>query len=97
MCPQTHSLLGQEQCSTFEDYEAVINMIIRRRSPTMKNESLTKRIALDRLFGRISLDPKIQIKYIDTRHHDADILTGSNFTRDEWNNPFRFFFLRERG
>ena len=30
--------------------------------------------------------PKIQIKYIDTKHQLADILTKGNFTRDEWNN-----------
>ena len=29
---------------------------------------------------------KIQIRYIDTKHQLADILTKGNFTRDEWNN-----------
>ena len=32
------------------------------------------------------LDPKIQIKYIDTKNQLADILTKGNFTRDEWNH-----------
>ena len=47
----------------FED-EAVIKMIIKGRSPTMRHVSRTHRVALDWLFDRIDLDPKIQIKYI---------------------------------
>ena len=49
-----------------EDNEAVIKMIIKGRSPTMRLVSRTHRVALDWLFDRINLDPKIQIKYIDT-------------------------------
>ena len=48
----------------FEDNEAVIKMIIEGRSPTMRHVSRTHRVALDWLFDRINLDPKIQIKYI---------------------------------
>ena len=44
------------------------------------------RVALDWLFDRINLDPKIQIKYIDTKNQLADILTKGTFTRDEWNH-----------
>ena len=51
----------------FEDNEAVIKMIIKGRSPTMTHVSRTHRVALDWLFDRINLDPKIQIKYIDTK------------------------------
>ena len=51
----------------FEDNEAVIKMIIKGRSPTMRHDSRTHRVALDWLFDRINLDPKIQIKYIDTK------------------------------
>ena len=68
----------------FEDNEAVIKMIIKGRSPTMRHVSRTHRVALDWLFDRISLDPKIQIKYIDTKNQLADMLTKGNFTRDEW-------------
>ena len=50
----------------FEDNEAVIKMIIKGRSPTMRHISRTHRVALDWLFDRINLDSKIQIKYIDT-------------------------------
>ena len=46
----------------FEDNEAVIKMIIKGRSPTMRHVSRTHRVALDWLFDRINLDPKIQIK-----------------------------------
>ena len=68
----------------FEDNEAVIKMIIEGRSPTMRHVSRTHRVALDLLFDRINRDPKIQIKYIDTKNQLADILTKGNFTRDEW-------------
>ena len=59
----------------FEDNEAVIKMIMKGRSPTMRHVSRTHRVALDWLFDRINLDPKIQIKYIDTKNQLADILT----------------------
>ena len=43
----------------FEDNEAVIKMIIKSRSPTMRHVSGTNRVALDWLFDRINLDSKI--------------------------------------
>ena len=70
----------------FEDNEAVIKMIIKGRSPTMRHVSRTHRVALEWLFDRINLDPQIQVIYIDSKHQLADILTNGNFTRDEWNN-----------
>ena len=75
----------------FEDNEAVIKMIIKGRSPTMRHGSRTHRVALDWLFDRINLDPKIQIKYIDTKNQLADMLTKGNFTRDEWNHLLCLF------
>ena len=75
----------------FEDNEAVIKMIIKGRCPTMRHVSRTHRVALDWLFDRINLDPKIQIKYIDTKNQLADILTKGNFTRDEWNHLLTLF------
>ena len=42
----------------FEDNEAVIKLIIKGRSPTMRHVSRTHRVALDWLFDRINLDPK---------------------------------------
>ena len=70
----------------FEDNEAVIKMIMKGRSPTMRHVSRSHRVALDWLFDRINLDSKIQIKHIDTKNQLADILTKGNFTRDEWNH-----------
>ena len=75
----------------FEDNEAVIKMIIKGRSPTMRHVSRTHRVALDWLFDRINLDSKIQIKYIDTKNQLADILTKGYFTRDEWNHLLCLF------
>ena len=66
----------------------------------MRHVSRTHRVALDRLFDRINLDTKIQIKYIDIKNQLADILTKGNFTRDEWKHllcvqyqPFQFYSL----
>ena len=42
----------------FEDNEAVIEMIIKGRSPTMRHVSRTHRVSLDWLFDRINLDQK---------------------------------------
>ena len=75
----------------FEDNEAVIKMIMKGRSPTMRHVSRTHRVALDWLFDRINLDSKIQIKYIDTKNQLANILTKGNFTRDEWNHLLTLF------
>ena len=75
----------------FEDNEAVIKMVFKGRSPTMRHVSRTHRVALDWLFDRINLDTKIQIKYIDTKNQLADILTKGNFTRDEWNHLLTLF------
>ena len=41
----------------FEDNEAVIKMIIKGRSPTMRHVSTIHRVALDWLFDRTILDP----------------------------------------
>ena len=75
----------------FDDNEAVIKMIMKGSSPTMRHVSRTHRVALDWLFDRINLDPKIQIKYIDTKNQLADILTKGNFTREEWNHLLTLF------
>ena len=74
-----------------KDNEAVIKMMKKGRSPTMRHVSRTHRVALDWLFNRINLDPKIQSKYIDTKNQLADILTKGNFTRDEWNHLLCLF------
>ena len=70
----------------FEDNETVIKMIIKCRSPTMRHVSRTHRVVVDWLFVRMNLDPEILLRYVDTKHQLADMLTKENFTRDEWNN-----------
>ena len=70
-------------------------MIMKGRSPTMRHVSRTHRVALDWLFDRINLDPKIQIKYIDTKNQLSDILTKGNFTRDEWNHLLTLFDISQ--
>ena len=77
----------------FEDNEAVIKMIIKGRSPTMRHVTITRSVALDWLFNRINLESKIQIKYIDTKNQLADMLTKGNFTRDEWNHLLCLFTI----
>ena len=75
----------------FEDIEAVIKMIIEATNPTMRHVSRSHRVALDWLFDRVSLDSKIQIKYVDTKNHFPGMLTKSNCTRDECNHLLRLF------
>ena len=74
----------------FEDNEAVIKMIVNGRGPTMRHVSRTHRVALDWLLDGINLDPKIQIKYIDTKKTTRRHTKG-NFTRDEWNHLLCLF------
>ena len=75
----------EAQLCFFEDDEAAIKMIMKGSSPTMRHVSRTHRVALDWLFDRVNVDPTLQIKYVDTKNQLADMLTKSNFTRDEWN------------
>ena len=68
IAPNVHSSRQEALLYIFEDNEAVIKMIIKGRSPALRHVSGTHRVALDWLFDRINLDPKIQIKYIDTEN-----------------------------
>ena len=54
-------------CVCLRTMKLQLKMIMKGRSPTMRHVSRTHRVALDWLFDRINLDPKIQIKYIDTK------------------------------
>ena len=91
--PKIHSSHQEALLYVFEGNEAVIKMIIEGISPKMRHVSRTHRVALDWLFDRINLDPNIQIRYIDTKHRIADILTKGNFTRDEWTHLLRLFSI----
>ena len=53
-----HSSRKEALLFVFEDNEAVINMIIKGRSPTIRHVSRTHRVALGWLFDRINLDQK---------------------------------------
>ena len=55
----------------FEDNEAVIKMIIKGRSPTMRHVSRIHRVALDWFIRSNSFGPKNQIKYIDTKNQSC--------------------------
>ena len=75
----THSSQGESQLYILGDNEAVIKMVIKGRSPTMRHVSRTHRVALDWLFDRINLETKIQIKHVDTKQQLADVLTNGSF------------------
>ena len=51
----------------FEDHEAVIKMIIKGRSPTMRHVHWTQRVALDWFLTESTWIAQIQIKYVDTK------------------------------
>ena len=51
----------------------------------------TELLLIGWFFDGINLDPKIKIKYIDTKNQLADTLTKGNFTRDEWNHLLCLF------
>ena len=80
---------GESQLYIFEDNEAVIKMIIKGTSPTMRHLSRTHRDAVDWFYDRRNSDPKTQMKYVDTINQLADIFTKESFTRDEWNHLLR--------
>ena len=60
--PQILSASREALLYVLEDNEAVIKMIIKGISPTMRHVSRTHSVALDWLFDRINLDPKIHVK-----------------------------------
>ena len=62
----------------FEDNEAVIKMIIKGRSPTMRHVSRTHRVALDWLFDRINLDPRFKSNTLTPRTNSHE-MNGSIF------------------
>ena len=57
----------------------------------MRHVSRTHRVALDWLFDRIIFEPKVQIKYVDTKNQLEDILTKGSFTKYKWNHFLSLF------
>ena len=56
--PSNVHFLRHKVCMfVFDDNEAVILMIFKRRSSTMRHDSRTHKVALDLLFDRINLVP----------------------------------------
>ena len=67
----------------------MIKIVIKGRSPSMRHVSRTHRVALDWLFDWINLDPKIQIRYIDSKDQDGTILFIFQY------QPFHLQFLHQ--
>ena len=76
-----------------EDNEAVIKMIIKGRSQTMRHVSRTHRVALDWLFhqNQSGRPQKSRSNIVDTRSQLADILHQGTFIRDGWNHLLQSF------
>ena len=75
----------ESQLYIFEDNKAVIKMIIKGRSPTMRHVSRTLRVALDWFFVRTNLDPKVQISVSNPKTNSR------SFTRVEGQNLLHFY------
>ena len=67
-----------------EDNDAVIKMTIKTRSPSMRHIGRVHRVDLDWLFERLSKDPALGMKYINTKDQLADILTKGSFSLEQW-------------
>ena len=63
-----------------KDNEEEIKMVNKRRRPTMRHVSRTALRWTG--FGKES-DPKIHIKYFDSKNQFANILTKGSFARDD--------------
>ena len=73
--PPSSAHLSEEKSQLYisEDNEAVIKMIIKGGSLTMRHVSRNHQVALDWLFDRINQDPKVHIKYVESKNQMADI------------------------
>ena len=69
--PRTRILLKASFSWTCGEDGAVIQMIIRKRRPTMRHVPRTQRVAFDWFSDRILFDAKIQIKFVDTKKNNA--------------------------
>ena len=83
MSSNAHSSEDDSKLYIIEINGAVIKMIIKERSHFMRHMSRTQRITLDLFFDRINIDPKIQIRYVDTKIELTDILTKDSLSEDE--------------
>ena len=81
----SHSLLFP-----FEDNEALMKMSIEGRSPNVRHVARTHRVNLDWFFQRISLDPAISVRYVNTSEQMADVLTKGSSTVVRWHSSVHF-------
>ena len=58
----------------FEDNEAVIKIVIKRRSMALRHVLRTHRVSIDWCFEVFS-DPDIHIRYVNTKEQIADMMT----------------------
>ena len=88
-----NSSQGESQLYIFEDNDAVIKMLIKGRSPTLRHVSRTHSVALDWwLFDRINLDPKkTKSNMLTPKNQLAGILTKGSFSRDGSNHLLCLF------
>ena len=56
----------------------------------MRHVSRTHRVALVWLFDRTNMEPKIQIKYVDTKNQHADIFNRRKFLQRSVESPCTF-------
>ena len=77
----------------FHDNEAVIKMIMKGRSPTMRHVSRTHRVVLIGCSIELTWTQKSKSNTLTPKNQLADILTKGNFTRDEWNHLLTLFNL----
>ena len=92
MCPQPHTLLKVSlSCTISKTTKLSSRWSSKDEVQQWDKVSRTHRVALDWLFDRIHLEPKIHIKYVDTKNQLADMLTKESFSRDEWNHLLRLF------
>ena len=75
-----------------EDNEAVIKIVLKKRSTAMRHVLRTHRVNLDFMFE--ILDQRgVSLKYVNTKNQVADFLT-KGFTRKEtWDHLVRIAFL----
>ena len=62
------------QMVVFEDNEAVIKIVLKRRSMALRHVLRTYRIAMDWCF-EVCAQPDVHLKYINTRLQVADLMT----------------------
>ena len=72
------------QLYLLEDNAAVIQMIIKGRSPSMRHVTRTHAVTLERSFQRINSGPVVFVKYVRSNDPLADLLTKGAFSSQQW-------------